>query len=122
MPTLAVIRTSTGTVSSVGAGTRVAIEPSTGPLEIEVLRVSIRCTVAPTAATFTARIYDTSAGVAGSINQRWQGSVNAVGVLFDVAAIGSFLTTDANGRFYLEFGPNAGADSTFVYNVTWKIV
>lgn len=122
MVSVPTVRTFSGTATSVGTSTRITLSPSTGPLEIEILRVSIRCTVAPTATTFTPRIYDTSAGAAGSINQRWQGSVNAVGVLFDVVAVGSFLTTDAGGRFYLEPGPDAGANSTFVYDITWRVV
>lgn len=122
MVSVPTVRTFSGTATSVGTSTRITLAPSTGPLEIEILRVSLRCTSAPTATTFTPRIYDTSAGAAGSINQRWQGSVNAVGVLFDVVALGSFLTTDANGRFYLEPGPDAGANSTFVYDITWRVV
>jgi hypothetical protein len=108
-------------VTNFGTSTRSAVRPSTGPLLIQLLRVSIKRT-AGTAASFTPRIYDESAGVSGSINQRYLGSATAVADLFDVVAEGAYLQTDTDGYFYLEPGPNAGADNAFDYSIIYRVI
>lgn len=108
-------------VTSIGTNTRRAIRPSTGPLVIQLLRISIKRT-AGAGTSFTPRVYDESAGVAGSINQRYLGSVTAVADLFDVVAVGAYLQTDADGYFYLEIGPDAGVDNAFDYSVIYQVI
>lgn len=110
------------TFTGASTSSRIALRVSTGPLIVEVLRISISITSAPTAASFVPRLYDESAGVAGSINQRFLGSSTAVADLFDVAVAGTFLQTDANGYFYLEVGPNAGTDTAGSYSIIYRVI
>lgn len=110
------------TFTGASSSSRISLRVSTGPLIIEILRVSIDITASPTAASFTPRIYDESAGVSGSINQRFAGSSTAVADLFDVAAEGTYLQTDADGYFYLEVGPNAGSNTNGVYSIIYRVI
>lgn len=111
-----------GTFTNASASSRILCRVSTGPLIVEILRVSIKITTSPTAASFTPRIYDESGGASGSINQRFAGSSTAVADLFDVATSGTFLQTDADGYFYLEVGPNAGSDTGGAYSVIYRVI
>ena len=108
----------TGATSS----SRIPLRVSTGPLIVEILRISIDITAAPTAANFTPRLYDETAGVSGSINQRFLGSTTLVADLFAVAVAGTYLQTDANGYFYLEVGPNAGSDTNGAYSIIYRVI
>lgn len=111
-----------GTFTNASSSSRISLRVSTGPLIVEILRVSIKITASPTAASFTPRIYDESAGVSGSINQRFAGSSTAVADLFDVATSGTFLQTDVDGYFYLEVGPNAGTDTGGAYSIIYRVI
>lgn len=113
--------TVTGTLTSYGAGTRLAIETTGESTLVQILRVKLRRT-AGTAATFTPRVYSTSAGVAGSVAQQFVGSSTAVADLFDVACTGVLFDTDATGRLYLEPGPVAGADNAFDFELVIEVL
>lgn len=111
-----------GPFTGASSSSRIALRVSTGPLIIQLLRVSISITSAPTAASYVPRIYDESAGVAGSINQRFLGSSTAVADLFDVAVAGTYLQTDVDGYLYLEVGPNAGSDTAGNYSLIYQVI
>lgn len=110
-----------GTVSNYGSTTRLAIDVGGGVATINILRVKLDWT-AGSAASFTPRIYDTVAGVAGTINMEFEGSSTLVAALFDVACAGVVFKTDTSGQFYLEPGPNAGADNSFAYEVAYEVI
>ena len=88
---------------------------------VNVIRIKLKRT-AGTAVSFTPRAYNASAALAGSINQQFVGSVTAVADLFDVACVGCVFRTDATGQFYLEPGPNAGADNAFDYEIYYEVL
>lgn len=113
--------TVTGTLTSYGAGTRLAIETTGESTLVQVLRVKLQRT-AGTAATFTPRIFSTSGGTAGTVAQQFVGSSTAVADLFDVVCTGVFFDTDTGGKFYLEPGPVAGADNAFSYEVVFEVL
>jgi hypothetical protein len=113
--------TVTGTLTSYGAGTRLPIETTGGTSLVQVLRVKLQRT-AGTAATFTPRVFSTSAGTAGTVAQQFVGSSTAVADLFDVVCSGVIFDTDGGGKLYLEPGPNAGADNAFSYEVVLEVL
>lgn len=113
--------TVTGTLTSYGAGTRLPIETTGASSLVQVLRVKLQRT-AGTAATFTPRVFSTSAGTAGTVAQQFVGSSTAVADLFDVVCSGVIFDTDATGKLYLEPGPNAGADNAFSYEITVEVL
>ena len=107
-------------VSSVAAGTVETIQLSAegGRIKVGLVRIKIKHT-AGSAANFTPRIFSAS-GVttAGDIRQEYAGAATAVGTLFDPAEPQGApvpMVTDENGRLYLLFAPDAGADNTFQY-------
>jgi hypothetical protein len=115
------VKIAAGTLTNYGASTRLPIDVGGGIATVNVLRVKIDWT-AGTAASFTPRLYSAIAGVAGSIDMEFQGSSTLVAALFDVACAGVVFQTDTSGQFYLEPGPNAGADNAFAYDVVYEVV
>jgi hypothetical protein len=113
--------TVTGSVTNYAAGTRLAVETTGGTSLVEVKRVKILRT-AGTAASFTPRIYSTSAGGTGSIAQQFVGSSTVVADLFDVACTGVLFDTDTGGKFYLEFGFNVGSDNAANYELVVEVL
>jgi hypothetical protein len=113
--------TVTGSVTSYAAGTRLAIETTGTTSLVQVLRVKLKRT-AGTAASFTPRIYSTSAGAIGTVAQQFAGSSTVIADLFDVVASGVLFDTDAAGKLYLEPGPNAGSDNAFDYEVVLEVL
>ena len=113
--------TVTGTLTSYGAGTRLAIETTGGTSLVQVLRIKLERT-AGTAATFTPRVFSTSGGTAGTVAQQFVGSSTAVADLFDVVCSGVLFDTDGGGKLYLEPGPVAGADNAFSYEVVFEVL
>ena len=113
--------TVTGTLTSYGAGTRLAIETTGGTSLVQVLRIKLQRT-AGTATTFTPRVFSTSAGTASSVAQQFVGSANAIADLFDVVCSGVVFDTDAGGKLYLEPAPNAGADNAFSYELVLEVL
>lgn len=110
----------TGTTAASGATTQTALVLSDSRVKIIIRRVKIKRT-AGTAANFTPRIYKVSGATSSSINQEFLGSTTAVASLFDTAAE-VYVFTDADGKLYLEPGPDAGANNTFEYEVYFEIV
>lgn len=110
-----------GTVSNYGSTTQLAIDVGGGIATINILRVKLDWT-AGTAATFVPRVYNVSGGLSGTIAMQFEGSSTAVANLFDVACDGVVFKTDTLGQFYLEPGPNAGADNAFAYEVAYEVV
>lgn len=113
--------TVTGSVSNYAAGTRLAIDTTGESSLVEVKRVKAKRT-AGTAVSFTPRIYSTVGGGIGTVAQQFSGSSTAVADLFDVACTGVLFDTDATGKLYVEFGPNAGADNAFDYEVVVEVL
>lgn len=113
--------TVTGSVTNYAATTDLTIDTGGGIATVNVLRVKLRHT-AGTAATFTPRLYNLAAAAAGSINMQFEGSATAVATLFDVAASGCVFQTNTAGEFFLEPGPNAGADNSFNYEISYEVV
>lgn len=111
----------TGSVTNYAATTDVIIDTGGGIATINVLRVKLRHT-AGAAATFTPRLYNLAAAAAGSINMQFEGSSTAVASLFDVGCAGVVFQTDTAGQFFLEPGPNAGADNAFSYEISYEVV
>lgn len=110
-----------GSLTNYGAATRLAIDVGGGVATINILRIKIDWT-AGSAASFTPRVYDSVAGVAGTINMEFEGSSTLVAALFDVVCAGVVFKTDTSGQFYLEPGPNAGADNAFSYEVAYEVI
>jgi hypothetical protein len=111
----------TGSVTNFAATTDVTIDTGGGLATVNVLRVKVKWT-AGTATTFTPRLYNLSGAASGSINMQFEGSATAVATLFDVAASGCVFQTDTAGQFFLEPGPNAGADNSFTYEISYEVV
>lgn len=113
--------TVTGSVTNFAATTDVTIDTGGGLATVNILRVKLKHT-AGTAATFTPRLYNLAAAAAGSINMQFEGSATAVASLFDVGCAGVVFQTDTAGQFFLEPGPNAGADNAFSYEISYEVV
>jgi hypothetical protein len=113
------------TATNVGAATVVTLQLSNeGFAKVALARVKAKHT-AGTAANFTLRIFSKS-GVttAGDISQEYAGASTAVATLFDPSEPQSApvpMVTDANGRLYLMFTPDAGADNTFQYMLRFHV-
>ena len=113
--------TVTGSLTNYAATTDLTIDTGGGIATVNVLRVKVKRT-AGTAATFTPRLYNLSGAAAGSINMQFEGSSTAVATLFDVACAGVVFQTDTSGQFFLEPGPNAGADNAFDYEISYEVI
>jgi hypothetical protein len=116
------VKSAIGSVINFGTSSRLNISSGgSGFTSVNVVRIKLRRT-AGTAANFTPRAYSAIAAVAGSIGQQFVGSVTVVADLFDVATVGCVFRTDATGQFYIEPGPNAGADNAFDYEITYEVL
>lgn len=115
------VKIAAGTLTNYGSGTRLTIDVGGGIATVNVLRVKIDHT-GGAAASFTPRLYSAAAGVAGSIDMEFEGSSTLVAALFDVGCSGVVFQTDTSGQFYLEPGPNAGANNSFAYDVVYEVV
>ena len=115
------VKIAAGTLTNYGASTRLPIDVGGGIATVNVLRIKLDWT-AGTAASFVPRLYNASAGVAGTIDMQFEGSSTLVAALFDVGCSGVVFNTDTSGQFYLEPGPNAGADNAFAYYVVYEVV
>lgn len=113
--------TVTASVTNFAATTDITIDTGGGLATVNILRVKVKWT-AGTAATFTPRLYNLAGAAAGSINMQFEGSATAVASLFDVAASGCVFQTNTAGEFFLEPGPNAGADNSFSYEISYEVV
>ncbi len=113
--------TVTASVTNFAATTDVTIDTGGGLATVNILRVKVKWT-AGTAATFTPRLYNLSGAASGSINMQFEGSSTAVASLFDVGCAGVVFQTDTSGQFFLEPGPNAGADNSFSYEISYEVV
>ncbi len=113
--------TATGSVTNYGATTDLVIDTGGGIATVNILRVKLKRT-SGTAATFTPRLYNLSGAAAGSINMQFEGSSTAVATLFDVACAGVVFQTDTSGQFFVEPGPNAGADNAFDYEISYEVI
>jgi hypothetical protein len=115
------VKVASGSVTNYGAATRLTIDAGGGVTTVNILRIKLDWT-AGAAASFVPRLYNAVAGVAGTIDMQFEGSSTLVANLFDVAAAGVVFQTDTAGQFYLEPGPNAGADNAFAYYVVYEVV
>jgi len=113
--------TVTASVTNFAATTDVTIDTGGGLATVNILRVKVKWT-AGTAVTFTPRLYNLSGAASGSINMQFEGSATAVASLFDVGCAGVVFQTDTSGQFFLEPGPNAGADNSFSYEISYEVV
>jgi len=113
--------TVTGSLTNYAATTDLTIDTGGGIATVNVLRVKVKRT-AGTAATFTPRLYNLAGAASGSINMQFEGSSTAVATLFDVACAGVVFQTDTAGQFFLEPGPNAGADNAFDYEISYEVI
>ena len=90
-------------------------------VKVELLRIKL-LRVSGGAANFTPVITsDSSAASAGGIAQEWVGTATAVGTLFDPVVSGAFMETDADGKLYLLFEPDAGVDNVFDYKLRFRV-
>ena len=115
------VSTVTGSLTNYAATTDLTIDTGGGIATVNVLRVKVKRT-AGTAATFTPRLYNLAGAASGSINMQFEGSSTAVATLFDVACAGVVFQTDTSGQFFLEPGPNAGADNAFDYEISYEVI
>jgi hypothetical protein len=115
------VSTVTGSLTNYAATTDLTIDTGGGIATVNVLRVKVKRT-AGTAATFTPRLYNLAGAASGSINMQFEGSATAVATLFDVACAGVVFQTDTSGQFFLEPGPNAGADNAFDYEISYEVI
>ena len=116
------VKSAIGSVTNFGTSTRFNISSGgSGFTSVNVIRIKLKRT-AGTAASFTPRVYSAVAAAAGSISQQFEGTAIAVASLFDVAAAGCVFRTDATGQFYVEPGPNAGADNAFDYEIAYEVL
>lgn len=114
--------TVTGQGTSIGATTDIAIDTGGGIATVNVLRVKLKWVSGTGTTTLTPRLYNLAAAAANSINMQFAGSATAVASLFDVACVGVVFQTDATGQFYLEPGPDAGADNVVNYEISYEVV
>ena len=91
--------TVTGQGTSIGATTDIAIDTGGGIATVNVLRVKLKWVSGTGATTLTPRLYNLAA-----------------------ACIGVVFQTDATGQFYLEPGPDAGADNVVNYEISYEVV
>ena len=113
--------TVTGSLTNYAATTDLTIDTGGGIATVNVLRVKVKRT-SGTAATFTPRLYNLAGAASGSINMQFEGSATAVATLFDVACAGVVFQSDTSGQFFLEPGPNAGADNAFDYEISYEVI
>jgi len=116
------VKVAVGGIANYGTNSRLSIASGgSGFTFVNVIRIKLKRT-AGTAANYTPRVYNASAALAGSINQQFAGTVTLVADLFDVATAGCVFRTDSAGQFFLEPGPNAGADNNFDYEVYFEVL
>lgn len=108
-------------ITNYGSTTKLTVETIGKDSLVRVDRLKIKRS-AGTAATFTPRIYSSSTGVSGAVEQQFAGSSTAVADLFDVACTGVIFKTDAAGKFYIEPGFNAGADNNADIVVVYEVL
>jgi hypothetical protein len=111
----------TDNATSVAATTDIAIDTGGGVATVNVLRVKLKH-VSGAAASFIPRLYNTAGAAAGSVAMQFEGSSTLVATLFDVACAGVVFQTNPAGQFFLEPGPNAGANNSFDYEVVYEVV
>jgi len=114
--------TVTGQATSIGALTDVTIDTGGGIATVNVLRVKLKWVSGTGTTTLTPRLYNLAGAAVNSINMQFQGSATAVASLFDVACVGVVFQTDTTGQFYLEPGPDAGADNVINYEISYEVV
>jgi hypothetical protein len=115
------VKVAVGSVTNYGTSTRLPVGVSGGFAFVNIVRIKLKRT-AGTAVSFLPRLYNASAALSGSINQQFEGTSTAVADLFDVAADGCVFRTDATGQFFVEPGPNAGADNAFDYEIYYEVL
>lgn len=111
-----------GQATSIGALTDVAIDTGGGLATVNVLRIKLKWVSGTGTTTLTPRLYNLSGAAVNSINMQFAGTSTAVASLFDVACVGVVFQTDASGQFYLEPGPDAGADNVINYEISYEVV
>jgi hypothetical protein len=89
---------------------------------VNVLRVKLKWVSGTGTTTLTPRLYNLAGAAANSINMQFAGSATAVASLFDVACVGVVFQTNAAGEFFLEPGPDAGADNVVNYEISYEVV
>ena len=112
----------TGQGTSLAATTDIVIDTGGGLATVNVLRIKLKWVSGTGTATLTPRLYNLSGAAAGSINMQFAGTATAVASLFDVACVGVVFQTDTAGRFFLEPGPDAGADNVVNYEISYEVV
>lgn len=103
--------------SSVDATTVVEINLGIPYAKVGLARIKIK-RVSGAAANFTPRIFSKAATTtAGDISEEYAGAATAVADLFDpsVSPLPVVMQADVNGKLYLVFAPDAGADNVFDY-------
>lgn len=114
--------TVTGQGTSIGALTDITIDTGGGLATVNVLRIKLKWVSGTGTTTLTPRLYNLAGAAVGSINMQFAGTATAVASLFDVACVGVVFQTDASGQFYLEPGPDAGADNVVNYEISYEVV
>jgi hypothetical protein len=114
--------TVTGQGTSIGAATDITIDTGGGVATVNVLRVKLKWVSGTGTTTLTPRLYNLAGAAANSINMQFAGSATAVASLFDVACVGVVFQTNAAGEFFLEPGPDAGADNVINYEISYEVV
>lgn len=114
--------TVTGQATSIGALTDVTIDTGGGLATVNVLRIKLKWVSGTGTTTLTPRLYNLAGAAVGSINMQFQGTATAVASLFDVACVGVVFKTNTAGEFFLEPGPDAGADNVINYEISYEVV
>ena len=120
-PSTTLYRRKSGTTTALfAATTNQIIDLGTAMANKKILVYSVAVThEAGAAATFTARLFETSAAAAEDIEQRYAGSSTVVASQSHDSDIGAIVKLDPEGKFYLTPGPNAGADNQFKYVIEY---
>lgn len=113
------------TVANVTTTTQQVLQigPATGDtgktLKINLLRVKVRFNSGD-ATEFTPFIFSASGKAAGDFAQEYAGS--STQELSDDTQIDAYCAPDSLGRLYLLFGPSAGTNNNFSYEVWWEVL
>jgi len=56
-----------------------------------------------------------------TVAEKYQDAVTAVATMIDTTNIAGYCQTDADGKLYLRFTPDAGADNQFNYSISIRV-
>lgn len=115
------IKTFEGTSSAVvAAATEITLQCARLQKDVEIVRVQVK-RLSGTAATYQPMVGNSAGFTTGTVAEKFKATTTAVADMVDTTNIMGYCQTDANGKLYFRFTPNAGADNQFDYSITVRV-